>query len=179
VRTRLPRAACRRCLEACRPGASIRALHELSVALTADALRQLRLVPHGLSTAAIAAQHLDHFYWHSVGHMLGLDTHDTATLGFNRCAGCGRDQWVWHMLGLDTHDIALQHGPCLAAAGVLCADTAQLSTYNMATLSFDKCVHGWPLAVTKAGTAPLYIFQCMEPREGAVALAWSRALLCA
>jgi hypothetical protein len=34
-----------RCLAACKPGSSIRALHELSVKLTSEALQQLKLAP--------------------------------------------------------------------------------------------------------------------------------------
>ena len=84
-----------RCLDACKPGSSIRELHQLSVHLISEALRELRLVPQGLSVDAIAAQHTNTFYWHSLGHMVGLDTHDVATMGFDRCVrgvGCGQGQ---------------------------------------------------------------------------------------
>eukprot|EP00983_Pelagomonas_calceolata_P086098 1156689-Pelagomonas_calceolata.AAC.2 len=74
------------CIEACKPGvSSLRSLHQLSVRLTCEALKELRLVPQGISVEAIEARHLNTFYWHSVGHLLGLDTHDTASMGYDRC----------------------------------------------------------------------------------------------
>lgn len=53
------------CLAALRPGATLRAVHQLSVDMLADAARDL-----GLQGPVLQ------YYPHSVGHWLGLDTHD-------------------------------------------------------------------------------------------------------
>ncbi|KAI8476421.1 MAG: peptidase M24, structural domain-containing protein [Monoraphidium minutum] len=70
----------RRVLEAVRPGATLGRLHQLSVRLLSEGLQQLRVLP-GLSADAIQAQHYREFYCHSIGHYLGLDVHDTNTVG--------------------------------------------------------------------------------------------------
>jgi len=64
---------------------SIAQVHQLSVQLTSEALKEL--LPQQfqkMSTDVIAAQHTKSFYWHSVAHSLGLDTHDVAMMGFSR-----------------------------------------------------------------------------------------------
>ena len=71
------------CLQAARPGTSIRRLHDLSVHLMCDGIHQLRLLP-GASREALAAGGYRPLYWHSVGHYLGLDTHDCGSLGHER-----------------------------------------------------------------------------------------------
>jgi len=57
------------CLEGCRAGNTLRALHGYSVTALCEALRQLGL-PHSSSAYR-------RFYPHALGHWLGLDTHDT------------------------------------------------------------------------------------------------------
>jgi hypothetical protein len=44
------------------------------------------------STDAVSVKLLNKFYWHSVGHMLGLDTHDVASMGFDRWVGVGLEK---------------------------------------------------------------------------------------
>ena len=56
-------------LQACRPGNTLRQLHQMSVDLLRDALRSLGI-----------AGDYKAFYPHSVGHWLGLDTHDAASV---------------------------------------------------------------------------------------------------
>lgn len=65
----------RQLLEWCRPGATLRQLHEQSVRLLAEGVSDLGLLP-GRSAGAIAQGAIRAFYPHSVGHWLGLDTHD-------------------------------------------------------------------------------------------------------
>ncbi|KAL6771209.1 ICP55 [Auxenochlorella protothecoides x Auxenochlorella symbiontica] len=62
-------------LEWCRPGATLRQLHEQSVRLLTEGVSDLGLLP-GRSAGAIAQGAIRAFYPHSVGHWLGLDTHD-------------------------------------------------------------------------------------------------------
>jgi Xaa-Pro aminopeptidase len=73
----------RACLQAVRPGASIRRLHELSVRLLCEGIHDLRLMP-GLSLEQLYGGAYRRLYWHSVGHYLGMDTHDTGSLGHDR-----------------------------------------------------------------------------------------------
>ncbi|GIL85310.1 hypothetical protein Vretimale_10733 [Volvox reticuliferus] len=72
-----------RCLAACRPGSSIRELHALCVDILSEGLRELRLLP-GASLAEIRSSLYREFFWHSLGHYLGLDTHDTHLVGHDR-----------------------------------------------------------------------------------------------
>jgi Xaa-Pro aminopeptidase len=71
------------CLQAARPGTSIRKLHDLSVRLLCDGIHSLGIIPQA-SLEQLAAGLYRKLYWHSVGHFLGLDTHDTATVGHDR-----------------------------------------------------------------------------------------------
>lgn len=59
-----------------REGATLRDIHELSVALLSKAIASLGLV-RGASADAVAKGPYRRFYPHSVGHWLGLDVHDT------------------------------------------------------------------------------------------------------
>ncbi|KAK2079223.1 hypothetical protein QBZ16_002914 [Prototheca wickerhamii] len=64
----------------CRPGMTLRQLHERSVRLVCEGLVDLRLAPSlPLARAAYRA-----FYPHSVGHWLGMDTHDTPSVSHDR-----------------------------------------------------------------------------------------------
>jgi len=73
----------RRCISACKPGSSIRELHALSVRLISEALHDLGLCGNA-SVKDIAINHYRSFYWHSLGHWLGMDTHDTHLVGYDR-----------------------------------------------------------------------------------------------
>ncbi|KAG2493917.1 hypothetical protein HYH03_007853 [Edaphochlamys debaryana] len=72
-----------RCLAACRPGASVRDLHLLAIALLSEGLRDLGVMP-GVGLDEIRSTHYREFFWHSLGHYLGLDTHDTHLIGHDR-----------------------------------------------------------------------------------------------
>ncbi|EFJ50376.1 hypothetical protein VOLCADRAFT_58370, partial [Volvox carteri f. nagariensis] len=72
-----------RCLAACRPGSSIRELHALSIDILSEGLLDLKLLPRA-SLAEIRNHLYRDFYWHSLGHYLGLDTHDTPLIGHDR-----------------------------------------------------------------------------------------------
>lgn len=67
------------CLDICQPGATLRQLHHVSVRLLAEALAQLGVV-RGRSASDIMQGTVRRFYPHSVGHWLGLDTHDSSTM---------------------------------------------------------------------------------------------------
>ncbi|EFN53170.1 hypothetical protein CHLNCDRAFT_136970 [Chlorella variabilis] len=73
----------RACLEACQPGATLRQLHHISVRLLAEAIAQLGLLP-GQAAGDIMQGSYRRFYPHSVGHWLGLDTHDSSTMSHDR-----------------------------------------------------------------------------------------------
>lgn len=73
----------RECLALCAPGATLRALHQLSVRRLSEGLADLGVLP-GRRAEAIAAGPYRRFYPHSLGHWLGMDTHDTATVGHDR-----------------------------------------------------------------------------------------------
>ncbi|GFH29520.1 putative Xaa-Pro aminopeptidase 3 isoform X1, partial [Haematococcus lacustris] len=72
------------CIKACKPGVSIRDLHNLSVLLISEGLQRLGVCGQ-VSADQIAGLGLyRRFYRHSVGHFLGLDTHDTPLMTHNR-----------------------------------------------------------------------------------------------
>ncbi|KAF6266603.1 peptidase M24, structural domain-containing protein [Scenedesmus sp. NREL 46B-D3] len=73
----------RRCLEAAVPGNTLGKVHQLSVQLLSEGLRDLGLLP--LATLQDFQKGLyREFYCHSVGHYLGMDVHDTNTVGPHR-----------------------------------------------------------------------------------------------
>ncbi|KAG2424574.1 hypothetical protein HXX76_014454 [Chlamydomonas incerta] len=72
-----------RCLAAARPGSSIRDLHHLCIDVLSEGIRDLGLRP-GASLAEIRGSMYRDYFWHSLGHYLGLDTHDTALVGHDR-----------------------------------------------------------------------------------------------
>ena len=77
-------------LRSVRPGVTLRQLHHMSVDLLRDALRSLGLSGHAM--IGPSANDYRIFYPHSVGHWLGLDTHDSASV---------------------SHDLPLDDGVCL------------------------------------------------------------------
>ncbi|KAG2448403.1 hypothetical protein HYH02_006295 [Chlamydomonas schloesseri] len=72
-----------RCLAATRPGSSIRDLHHLCIDVLSEGIRDLGLRP-GASLAEIRGSMYRDYFWHSLGHYLGLDTHDTHLVGHDR-----------------------------------------------------------------------------------------------
>jgi len=77
-------AAHRQLLRACRPGATLRQLHQLSIRLLTESLCELGIL-RGVSVDAVIESRLYRtFYPHSVGHWLGIDTHDSNTVGHDR-----------------------------------------------------------------------------------------------
>ena len=73
----------RSCIAACRPGATMRHLHQHSVALLSQGLASLGVLP-GRGGADISGGAYRAFYPHSVGHWLGLDTHDSSTIAHDQ-----------------------------------------------------------------------------------------------
>eukprot|EP00887_Chlorella_sp_A99_P006650 scaffold3.g6650.t1 len=71
------------CVSACRPGASLRELHHASVRALAEALAALGVSP-GKTAGDYASSLYRRFYPHSVGHWLGMDTHDSAGVSHDR-----------------------------------------------------------------------------------------------
>ncbi|KAK9811610.1 hypothetical protein WJX72_006911 [[Myrmecia] bisecta] len=69
----------RQCIEACRPGATLRSIHQLSVTLLSQGLAQLRIFGN-MSGSHIMSNTYRTAYPHSVGHWLGMDTHDTSSV---------------------------------------------------------------------------------------------------
>lgn len=69
-----------RCLEEAYPGNTLAKIHSLSVQLLSEGLRDLGILP-GASLDDITRGLYRDFYCHSVGHYLGLDVHDTNTIG--------------------------------------------------------------------------------------------------
>ncbi|KAK9908284.1 hypothetical protein WJX75_005446 [Coccomyxa subellipsoidea] len=66
----------RQCVEICRAGRTLRDVHQKSVQLLSEGVASLGLFP-GLDAGAIAHSAYRSMYPHSVGHWLGMDTHDT------------------------------------------------------------------------------------------------------
>lgn len=81
----------RRCVEACRAGKTMKSIHQLAVRLLSQALKDLGLYP-SLSVDGVEHSVYRQCFPHSVGHWLGMDTHDVANV---------------------THDKALQPGVVL------------------------------------------------------------------
>ncbi|KAF5836291.1 peptidase M24, structural domain-containing protein [Dunaliella salina] len=122
-----------RCIEACKPGtSSIRSLHQLSVRLTCEALKDLRLVPQGISIEAVEARHLNTFYWHSVGHLLGLDTHDSASMGFDKPLQPGQCLTIEPGLYIPDHE---PHFGALRGVGVRIEDDVVVTEQGCEVLS--------------------------------------------
>lgn len=74
----------RACLDACQPGATLRQLHQISVRLLTEALVQLGVMPGRSLSDILVSGMYRRFYPHSVGHWLGLDTHDSSTISHDR-----------------------------------------------------------------------------------------------
>jgi Xaa-Pro aminopeptidase len=64
------------CVAACKVGATLRGIHDLSVTILTEGLRSLGVLPAGVGGGGS----VHHVYPHSVGHWLGLDTHDCKTV---------------------------------------------------------------------------------------------------
>lgn len=73
----------RQCVDYCRPGHTLRELHNLSINLLSEGLADLGLC-RGMGPATIARDAYSTFYPHSVGHYLGCDVHDTALIGHDK-----------------------------------------------------------------------------------------------
>ncbi|GAQ92240.1 Putative Xaa-Pro aminopeptidase 3 [Klebsormidium nitens] len=67
----------RACLALCRPGRTLHDIHATSVALLTSAMKEFGAP---LSSRLPHTQPYTRFYAHSVGHWLGMDTHDCATV---------------------------------------------------------------------------------------------------
>jgi len=95
-------------LRACRPGSTLRQLHHMSVDLLRDALRSLGLSPHSMIGPSTNDYRV--FYPHSVGHWLGMDTHDAASV---------------------SHDQPLEAGVCLTIEpGLYIPDAARYGPFR-------------------------------------------------
>lgn len=73
----------RQCVNYCRPGHTLRELHNLSIQLLSEGLADLG-VCGSISPSVIARDAYSRFYPHSVGHYLGGDVHDTASIGHDK-----------------------------------------------------------------------------------------------
>lgn len=71
-------------LEAVKPGVTLRQLHQRSVRLTAEVIRDLGLMREHSVDAIIDRQYFRKLYPHSIGHWLGMDTHDASTISHDR-----------------------------------------------------------------------------------------------
>lgn len=72
-----------KCVQECKPGSSIRALHALSCRLISEGLHALG-VCRGASLSQLEGGLYRSFYFHSLSHWLGADTHDTHLMGHER-----------------------------------------------------------------------------------------------
>jgi len=120
----------RRCLEACKPGSTLAKVHQLSIQLLSEGLRDLGLLP-GLSTDAIAAGPYRDFYCHSVGHYLGMDVHDTNTIGPHRTLEPGVVLAIEPGLYIPNQE---QYGP-FAGVGVRVEDDVLITQHGYQVLS--------------------------------------------
>ncbi|KAK9839588.1 hypothetical protein WJX84_002219, partial [Apatococcus fuscideae] len=73
----------RRCVEECVVGGTLRAIHHLSIQLLSEGLAELRIFGL-LPPDEIAKEPYRLVYPHSVGHWLGMDTHDTSSIRHDR-----------------------------------------------------------------------------------------------
>jgi len=73
----------RQCVDACRAGRTLRQIHALSVQLISQAIARLGLLGEA-DPQAIAAGRYRPLYCHSIGHWLGMDTHDTSSIPHDR-----------------------------------------------------------------------------------------------
>jgi Xaa-Pro aminopeptidase len=71
-------------LQAVRPGATLRQLHHASIRLLSENLANLGVINGATAEALMNSQSYRTFYPHSVGHWLGMDTHDAATMSHDR-----------------------------------------------------------------------------------------------
>jgi len=73
-----------RLLELVRPGATLRELHHTSIKLLSEKLADLGVLNGTTADYLMNSQSYRTFYPHSVGHWLGMDTHDAATMSHDR-----------------------------------------------------------------------------------------------
>lgn len=71
-------------LEEVQPGATLRQLHHKSIRLLSENLADLGVLNGTTADFLMNSQSYRTFYPHSVGHWLGMDTHDAATMSHNR-----------------------------------------------------------------------------------------------
>ena len=70
----------------------MRHLHQSSVRYLSEGLARLGVLP-GKSAGEYVSQHYRRFYPHSVGHWLGLDTHDSSAMPHDRPLEPGGGAW--------------------------------------------------------------------------------------
>lgn len=73
-----------KCLEAVAPGNTLAKVHQLSVRLLSEGLHALGILPRATLEDFQNKGLYREFYCHSVGHYLGMDVHDTNTVGPHR-----------------------------------------------------------------------------------------------
>lgn len=73
-----------RLVDAVRPGATLLHLHRTSIRMVAQSLKDLGLLKQYNTDEIIERQYYRQFYPHSVGHWLGMDTHDVASIPHDR-----------------------------------------------------------------------------------------------
>lgn len=71
-------AAQRQALAVCRPGSSIRQVHDRAVEVLTEGLVELGLLPRGVEDS-LAMHHYQEFFMHGTSHWLGMDVHDAGS----------------------------------------------------------------------------------------------------
>ncbi|MEX0946885.1 MAG: aminopeptidase P family protein, partial [Acidimicrobiia bacterium] len=65
-------------IAACRPGSTMRGIHETSKRTLTEGLTELRLLPRGVEDS-LSMHHYREFFMHGTGHWLGMDVHDAGS----------------------------------------------------------------------------------------------------
>lgn len=78
-----------RLVSAVRPGETLLHLHRTSIRMVAQGLKDLGLLGQYSTDEIIERQYYREFYPHSVGHWLGMDTHDVASIPHDRLLEAG------------------------------------------------------------------------------------------
>jgi|FLYL01.1.fsa_nt_gi Xaa-Pro aminopeptidase len=71
-------AAQRQALAVCRPGSSIRQVHDRAVEVLTEGMVELGLLPRGVEDS-LAMHHYQEFFMHGTSHWLGMDVHDAGS----------------------------------------------------------------------------------------------------
>ncbi|KAK9814032.1 hypothetical protein WJX73_009658 [Symbiochloris irregularis] len=71
------------CIAECRPGQTLKAIHQKAVRLLSEGVKDLGLFP-SLSVDAIERSAYRQCFSHAIGHWLGMDTHDVASVPHDR-----------------------------------------------------------------------------------------------